>query len=294
MMVAETDFYIANPSSHDNQIEFNCDRESRKNGSQPTSPTAKDFDNPTFQKDDSTDTSSAVSAKSTSSDSFYNTNYRYGWLWLDSKFLQRFNKPVYFLVTMVLAGITQGLVVTGVGFTVITSIEKQFGFKSTEVGLFGTAYDTAYGICCVFVGYIGHVHKPRWLGFGLLLMATGALVASTPKFIIGSYNVGFERFSDFCHLSNTTAGDTKCESSSEWYYMFLFILGNILMGIGATPLYTLGPAHIDEITERGQGSLYLGVYYAAAAVGPALGFIIGMPILDTWVDVTQVSICLVY
>ena len=52
-------------------------------------------------------------------------------------------------------------------------------------------------------------------------------------------------------------------------------------------LYVLGPAHLDEITDRGKNGLYVGIYYAAAAVGPALGFIIGLPILNTWVDLKQ-------
>jgi len=213
-------------------------------------------------------------------------NSKYGWSFLTNKFLQRFNKPIYFLIVLCLAGIAQGLVVTGVSFTVITSIEKQFGLKSTEVGLFGTIYDIAYGSCCVFVGYIGHKHKPRWLGFGLLLMAIGALIFTIPKYLIGPYIAGVERDSDFCTTGNLF-GDTNCQNSSNWYYRGLFYLAELIMGIGATPIYTLGPAHIDEITDRGQGSLYLAVFYAACAFGPGIGFIIGLPILNTWVDVTQ-------
>ena len=284
MMVSETDFYIASPSSHDNQIEFEYERESKT--SQPTSP-GKEFINPVFRSD-SNDNSESVSTETQNSDTFYNRNSQYGWKCFNTKRLQILNCPLYFLICMCVAGISQGLVVTGVSFTVLTSIERQFGLKSTEVALFGTAYDVAYGVCCVFVGYIGHVHKPRWLGWGILFMVIGCLTMTIPKFVIGTYGKGLGRSDDFCRNSNSTGIKPDCLGSAEWYYNFIFILGEVLLGIGATPLFTLGTAHIVEVTDRGQGSLYLGVYYAACAFGPALGFIIGMPILNTWVDITQV------
>ena len=230
-----------------------------------------------------------------STTSFHNPSYRYGWGKLTPNILQCFNKPVWFLVFLCLAGVAQGLVVTGVAFTILTSIEKQFGFSSSHVALFGTVYDTAYGIFCVFVGYVGHRHKPRFLGYGLIIMTLGAVLTSVPKYLVGSYNAGTERDVDFCQLSSGTPSNPECGGKSEWYYTLIFLAGNALIGIGATPLYVLGPAHLDEITDRGKNGLYVGIYYAAAAVGPALGFIMGLPILNTWVDITQVgSVILFY
>ena len=215
-----------------------------------------------------------------------------GWKCLTFQMCHIFNQPACFLFFLCLSGIAQGLIVTGSTHIVLTSIERQFGLKSSEVALFGTAYNTAYGICCVFVGYMGHSHKPRCLGWGMLLMAVGAVLLSVPKYIIGTYRAGLEQTSDFC--SNTTLTGTPqlaCRAPKEWYYEFIFVVGNILLGIGATPLYTLAPAHIDEVSSRAQGSLYMGIYYAACGIGPALGYIIGMPILDKWVDLEQVRVC---
>ena len=219
----------------------------------------------------------------------------FGWKCRSFQMCNIFNKLACFLFFLCLSGIAQGLIVTGSTHIVLTSIEKQFGLKSSEVALFGTAYNTAYGICCVFVGYLGHSHKPRCLGWGMLLMAIGAVLLSVPKYIIGTYRAGLEQTSDFC--SNTTLTGTAqlaCRAPKEWYYEFIFVVGNILLGIGATPLYTLAPAHIDEVSSRAQGSLYMGIYYAACGIGPALGYIIGMPILDKWVDLEQVCVCLFY
>ena len=89
--------------------------------------------------------------------------------------------------------IAQGLTVSGISLASLTGIEKQFRFKSSEVALFITVYDTAYGICCLFIGYIGTYHKPRYLGFGLMIMCCGAVLVSIPKFKIGPYEAGHEQ-----------------------------------------------------------------------------------------------------
>lgn len=223
-------------------------------------------------------------------DLFQNFNLLYGWKCISGKILQMFNKPIYFLIVLCMASAAQGLIRSGITFTVLTSIERQFGFKSSELAFFSVIYDITYGICTMFVGYIGHKHKPRYIGWGILLIAMGAATSALPKFIHGPYYAGVEQSSDFCRPGNSLLSTTNCKTSSdnEWYYKFIFILGNVLLGIGATPLYTLAPAHIDEVTERGQGSLYLGTFYSFAAVGPALGFMIGMPVLNTYVDIKQV------
>ena len=216
---------------------------------------------------------------------------RYGWGCITPKFLQFMNKPVVFLMLLSIAGAAQGLVVTGVSFTILTSIEKQFGFSSSHVGLFGTVYDGGFGVLCVIVGFLGHRNKPRWIGGGMIAMALGAALLSVPKYIIGGYQAGIERDTDFCQYPTGSKYMPECGGASPWYFTMIFLGGNLIMGIGATPLYVLGPAHIDEITTRGQNGLYNGVFAMSAALGPAIGFIIGLPILNTWVDIEEVWYC---
>ena len=70
-------------------------------------------------------------------------------------------------------------------------------------------------------------------------------------------------------------------------YRVIFILGFILMGCGSVTLWTLVPAHLEEITERRWSSVYMAVYYSANAFGPAIGFLVGKPILSKWVDLGE-------
>ena len=65
---------------------------------------------------------------------------------------------------------------------------------------------------------------------------------------------------------------------------FIFILGNILMGIGATPLFTVGTAFLDDISWPRKTSIYVGIYYTASVLGPALGFGLGGAMLLLYVE----------
>ena len=231
-----------------------------------------------------------IQSSDTNSNLLLSTNLRFGWKCISSPQLQLFNKPLFFLVCACLAGIAEGLVMTGISFSVLTSIEKQFGYTSSEVAFFLTTYEIAYGICGVFVGYIGHTHKPKCIGLGLLVLSAGAIILTIPKFISGTYEAGIERTSDFCHVENNIKENISCEGNDKWYYQFFFILGYVVMGIGSVPLYTLVPAHLEDVTNRGRSSLFMGIYYAFSAIGPAVGFIIAMPVLNKWVDLKQVSL----
>ena len=62
----------------------------------------------------------------------------------------------------------------------------------------------------------------------------------------------------------------------------------MIMGAGATPLYSLAPAFIDESVDPKSCPIYLGVFFAAAIVGPGIGFIVGGVTLSKWVDFKMV------
>lgn len=75
---------------------------------------------------------------------------------------------------------------------VITTIEKRFGLKSFQSGLIAGGYDIASFLSLIPVTYLGgrnKASKPRWIGFGVLVMGLGALVFSIPHFINGPYKV---------------------------------------------------------------------------------------------------------
>ncbi len=217
-----------------------------------------------------------------------NIDKKYGWSGIYIKGLQFLNKPSVFLAFVCVLVVAQGMIITGVTSIIITSIQTRFGFTSVQAGALSSSYDTAYGISSIFVSFFGHVKKPFLLGIGSIIMAVGCFTASIPHYIIGSYHAGVVKDTDWCN-STLSALSTDCKSGGAWYYLAIFCVAYLIMGLGATPIYILGPSHLDDITKRGQHGLYIGVMYAFATLGPAVGFLGGQPMLSTYVDLKQVN-----
>ena len=218
-----------------------------------------------------------------------NPEKKYGWLGIYIKDLQFLNRPVVFLFFLCTLVVTQGMIITGVSSVIITSIQTRFGFTSIQAGALSSSYDTAYGVSSIFVSFFGHKRKPLCLGLGAIALAVGCFIASVPHYLVGDYHAGVVKDTDWC-LQNATyqaQPSSDCKGGA-WYYLAVFCLAYLTMGIGATPIYILGPSHLSESTRRGQSSLYIGIMYAFAAFGPAIGYLIGKPILNTYVDIKQV------
>jgi len=47
---------------------------------------------------------------------------------------------------------------------------------------------------------------------------------------------------------------------SEEFFRFLFYAGQLLIGFGATPLFTLAVTYLDENVKQASSSLYHGLY----------------------------------
>ena len=60
----------------------------------------------------------------------------------------------------------------------------------------------------------------------------------------------------------------------------LFFLGQILHGIGSAPLWTVGVTYLDDNLPSSTSPLYVGIFYAFAVIGPAIGFLGGGQLLQ--------------
>ncbi|XP_061528245.1 solute carrier organic anion transporter family member 4A1 isoform X5 [Phycodurus eques] len=115
-----------------------------------------------------------------------------GWGALTPKAFQVFNTPRWVLFFLCVASFLQGMIINGFINTVVTTIERRFDLRSYEAGLIASSYDIAACVCLAFVSYFGGTgHKPRWLGWGVLLMALGSLVFALPHFTTPPYQGSF-------------------------------------------------------------------------------------------------------
>ncbi|KAK2504380.1 hypothetical protein MC885_004734, partial [Smutsia gigantea] len=198
----------------------------------------------------------------------------YGWGNFQPRVFQRCNTPQGFLLHFCLLAVTQGVVVNGLVNISISTIEKRYEMKSSLTGLISSSYDISFCLLSLFVSFLGERgHKPRWLMFASFMIGLGALVFSLPKFCSGKYQLG-SLLEDTCL---TTRNRTSCTSSSSSLsnYLYVFILGQLLLGAGGTPLYTLGTAFIDDSVPTHKSSLYIGIGYSMSVLGPAVGYVMG-------------------
>uniref|UniRef100_A0A8C6P2E2 Solute carrier organic anion transporter family member n=1 Tax=Nothobranchius furzeri TaxID=105023 RepID=A0A8C6P2E2_NOTFU len=178
----------------------------------------------------------------------------------------------------------QGMIINGFINTVVTSIERRFNLRSYEAGLIASSYDIAACICLAFVSYFGGTgHKPRWLGWGILIMALGSLVFALPHFTTPPYLVSLSEQLGMCPTNQTSLCKEK-DGGGLSSYRFVFMLGQFLHGIGATPLYTLGVTYLDENVSSNYGPVYIGIFYTAAILGPAAGYLLGAQFLHIYTD----------
>lgn len=73
-------------------------------------------------------------------------------------------------------------------------------------------------------------------------------------------------------------------------YLYVFLLGQLFHGIGASPLYTLGVTYLDENVKQTASGLYVGIYFAFSVLGPAIGYLLGGLLLKIYGDIGKVSL----
>ncbi|CAB1335918.1 unnamed protein product [Coregonus sp. 'balchen'] len=208
-----------------------------------------------------------------------------GWGALTPRVIQTFNTPRWVLFFLCVASFLQGMIINGFINTVVTSIERRFDLRSYQTGLIASSYDIAACVCLAFVSYFGGTgHKPRWLGSGVLVMALGSLVFALPHFTTPPYQVSMPERTGVC-TGNHTSPCHEREGGSLSSYRFVFMLGQFLHGVGATPLYTLGVTYLDENVKSSYAPVYIGIFYTAAIVGPAAGYLLGGYFLNIYTEV---------
>ncbi|NXE36780.1 SO4C1 protein, partial [Ptilorrhoa leucosticta] len=211
-----------------------------------------------------------------------------GWGPWTPRALQLCNNSEGYLAAYSLLAIFQGIVVNGLINISISTIEKRYELNSSLTGLISASYDIAFCVLSLFVSYLGERgHKPRWLAFSAFMLGLGALVFSLPHFSSGKYQYG-GKLEDTCQTAETTFANATCSASTNsslHKYLYVFILGQLLLGVGGTPLYTLGTAFIDDSVPKHKSSLYIGIGYAMSLLGPAIGYVLGGQLLKVYIDI---------
>ncbi|XP_054911371.1 solute carrier organic anion transporter family member 1C1-like isoform X2 [Poeciliopsis prolifica] len=139
-------------------------------------------------------------------------------------------------------------------------------------------------------------------------MAAGSFIVALPHFLQGPYK--YETSMSHNTQVNSTESILPCLSnhsldekgeisdekreacekgvgSSMWIYVFL---GNMLRGIGETPIMPLGISYLDDFSKHENTPFYLACIHTTGILGPMFGFMLGSFLAKTYVDIGFVDL----
>ncbi|XP_040291400.1 solute carrier organic anion transporter family member 1C1-like isoform X1 [Bufo bufo] len=189
----------------------------------------------------------------------------------------------------------------------ITQIERRFDISSSTVGIVDGSFELGNLLMIAFVSYFGaKLHRPRIIAAGCLVMALGGFLTAMPHFFMGPYkydtvkvqvtspiNSTDSTYSVSPCLANTTLTEdikpecVKKTSSHFWVYV---LLGNMLRGIGESPITPLGISYIDDFADPKNTALYIACLHTVALLGPMAGLMVSSLFARFYVDIGFVDL----
>ncbi|XP_077050912.1 solute carrier organic anion transporter family member 2B1 isoform X1 [Siphateles boraxobius] len=210
-----------------------------------------------------------------------------------------FNNIKFFVLCHGMLQLAQ-LLVSGYLKGSITTIERRYGFSSQMSGLLAAFNEVGNTVLIVFVSFFGsRLHRPRCIGIGAMIASMGVFLIALPHFIGGEYKyTGFnsntkDNSSGLCQSQNISSEEVfnqKCYKNKNGTLVYpIFLLGQLLLGIGGVPIQPFGISYIDDFAEKRSSPFYLGILFAVTVIGPAFGYMMSSALLRFFVDVEKMS-----
>ena len=166
----------------------------------------------------------------------------------------------------------------------LSSLETRYKLSSFQLGWITNAFDITILVTVIFISYFGgNSHKPKWLGGGMFVLGIGSLFFALPHFIAGEYHIGKSLNLHFEACGDVNDFSPDCNEEPSKIYC-VFVIGSVIIGIGAAPLFTIGTSYIEEIIHPKNTPMCMGIFFFAALIGSALGFALGGAFLTMHVD----------
>ncbi|TSM20255.1 Solute carrier organic anion transporter family member 1C1 [Bagarius yarrelli] len=188
----------------------------------------------------------------------------------------------------------------------ITQLERRFDIPSYLIGIIDGSFEIGNLLVIAFVSYFGaKLHRPKIIATGCLLMSLGTFLIALPHFIIGRYKFETLLQSSVNATHNVTPCPARmlsvgshpsavlntagCENESRLSMWIYVLLGNILRGIGETPVQPLGISYIDDHALEDNAAVYIGFVQTVSVIGPVFGYLLGSLCAKLYVDIGFVN-----
>ncbi|XP_054137801.1 solute carrier organic anion transporter family member 1A2-like isoform X2 [Melozone crissalis] len=184
-----------------------------------------------------------------------------------------------------------------------TQIEKQFNIPASLVGIINGSFEIGNLLLIAFVSYFGaKLHRPRIIALGCTVLSFGCLLISLPHFLFGRYHIESsisqrENVSvmPLClvnrNLSSlpTEEPSTECEQEPGSLLWVFVMVGNIVRGMGETPIMPLGISYLEDFAKAENSPFYLACLHTATVIGPFLGLLLASFCAELFVDIGSVG-----
>ncbi|XP_011810379.1 PREDICTED: solute carrier organic anion transporter family member 1A2 isoform X1 [Colobus angolensis palliatus] len=187
--------------------------------------------------------------------------------------------------------------------SMLTQIERQFNIPTSLVGFINGSFEIGNLLLIIFVSYFGtKLHRPIMIGIGCVVMGLGCFLKSLPHFLMNQYEYestvsvsGNLSSNSFLCMENGTQMLRPTQDPSEcteevkslmWVYV---LVGNIVRGMGETPILPLGISYIEDFAKSENSPLYIGLIETGAIIGPLIGLLLASFCANVYVDTGSVN-----
>ncbi|XP_039359759.1 solute carrier organic anion transporter family member 1B3-like isoform X2 [Mauremys reevesii] len=192
----------------------------------------------------------------------------------------------------------------------ITQIERRFDIPSSVAGLIDGSFEMGNLLVLAFVSYFGaKFHRPKIIALGCCIMSAGSILTAMPHFFMGYYkyetashavlSVNSTSSLSPCSVDQNVTGvsetlseqpDSDCVKAAASYIWIYVLLGNLLRGVGESPITPLGISYLDDFAKEEDTPFYIACLHTVAMIGPIIGYLLGSLCASLYVDIGFVDL----
>ncbi|XP_077990606.1 solute carrier organic anion transporter family member 3A1-like [Glandiceps talaboti] len=229
---------------------------------------------------------------------------RCGYFCCQPRCLQQFGGPKPFVIFLSLSLLLSTCVSGGYLSGTISTVERRYQLPSSMSGTLLMFNEIGSMATILFVTYFGSKgHRPRIIGIGFVLVGLGSIITSLPQFMSSPLippsshlNHSGKASTEVCLPGEnaTNSRDEQCDDGDSQgglsnHTLLFFMIGQLIVGVGSTPFFTLGTTYIDDGVKKHATSVYLAFMFTCSMLGPMLGFILSSVTLKRYVDFYRID-----